>query len=299
MANDRQMHIGVTLHGVGTTKWGWVHDDVRADASVSLDHYRRFAAAAEAAKLDFLLIIDSTFITPDSAPHFLNRFEPLTILSALAGSTSRLGLVGTATTSFSEPFTLARQFASLDLISEGRAAWNLVTTGLEGAATNYGRGDAHLAHAERYVLADEHLSIVQGLWNSWEEDAFIADRAAQRFFDADKLHRLDHKGQYFSVAGPLNIGRSRQGQPPIFQASGSQTGRAFAARTADALFNLAEGFEESAAFYADVKRLAIEAGRNAEDFSYCPASGPSLAVPTRTPGHCSKNGTPKRRSRQC
>lgn len=270
MTRQREMHIGVTLHGVGTTKWNWLHDPVRTDASVSLEHYQQFAARAEAAKLDFLLIIDSTYITPNSAPHFLNRLEPLTVMSALAVTTKHLGLVGTLTSSFSEPFTVARQFASLDLISDGRAAWNLVTTGLEGAAGNYGRGEAHLSHADRYVLADEHLSIVQGLWDSWEDDAFVADRQTETFFDPDKLHRLDHKGAHFSVTGPLNIARSRQGQPPIFQASGSETGRAFAARTADAIFNLSESYEEAAAFYGDVKQRAAAAGRNPDDLLILP-----------------------------
>ncbi|MFT4090184.1 MAG: LLM class flavin-dependent oxidoreductase [Asticcacaulis sp.] len=277
MSKRKQMHIGLTLHGVGTTQWNWLHDDVRTDASISLAHYQGLAAQAEAAKLDFLLIIDSTFITPDSAPHFLNRFEPLTIMSALAVSTSKLGLVGTVTSSFTEPYTVARQFASLDLISGGRAAWNLVTTGLEGAAGNYGRGEAHLAHTDRYRLADEHLSVVRGLWDSWEDDAFVADRERRVFFEPDRLHRLDHKGEYFSVTGPLNIARSAQGHPPVFQASGSVTGRAFAARTADALFNLSENYEEAAAFYADVKAQAAAAGRDPDSLLVLPSILPIVA----------------------
>jgi FMN-dependent oxidoreductase (nitrilotriacetate monooxygenase family) len=228
--------------------------------SINLAHYISAAQQAEAAKLDFIFIGDSPHITPDSAPHYLNRFEPLTVLSALATVTTHIGLVGTATCSYTEPFTLARQFASLDLLSGGRAGWNVVTTGLEGAAQNYGR-DKHFDHAERYRRADEHLAVVQGLWDSWEDDAFIYNKETGEFFDKSKLHTLNHKGEFFAVKGPLNIRRSAQGQPVIFQAGASDTGRNLAARTADAIFAAPETFEETHDFYTDVKRRAVSFGR--------------------------------------
>ena len=233
------------------------------------------AKKAEAAKFDFVFIVDSPYITPDSAPHFLNRFEPLTILSALATVTSKIGLVATATSSYTEPFTLARQFASLDLLSSGRAGWNVVTTGLEGAAQNYGR-DKHFDHAERYRRAEEHLAVVQGLWDSWEDDAFVYDKENAIFFDKSKLHTLDHVGEFFSVKGPLNIRRSAQGQPVIFQAGGSDSGRNLAAKTANAIFAGLETLEETQEFYADVKRRAAGFGRGQNQPLVLPGIAPII-----------------------
>jgi FMN-dependent oxidoreductase (nitrilotriacetate monooxygenase family) len=243
---QRQLRLGAILAGVGTSHDGWKRPGVPGNASVDIGWYKREAQKVEQAKFDFVFIVDSPYITPDSAPHFLNRLEPLTLLSAVAGATSHIGLVATATTSYNEPFNLARAFASLDLISDGRAGWNVVTTGLEGAAGNYGR-EQHFAHEVRYERAREHLQVVRGLWDSYEDDAFPADRQRRVFLDKTKQHRLDHKGKYFSVAGPLNISRSRQGQPVIFQAGGSEDGRDLAASSADAIFTGAESFEEAQA----------------------------------------------------
>jgi len=275
MPAKRQLHLGTTIHGAGASKYGWRQDEVAPDASISLAHYTAVARKAEAAKLDFVFIVDSPYITPDSAPHFLNRFEPLTVLSALATVTSHVGLVATATTSYTEPFTLARQFASLDLLSGGRAGWNVVTTGLEGAAQNYGR-DKHFDHAERYRRAAEHLAVVQGLWDSWEDDAFVYDKASGVFFDKSKLHALNHKGAFFSVKGPLNIRRSAQGQPVIFQAGGSDDGRDLAARTANAIFAGLETFEETQEFYGDIKRRAAAHGRAGQEPLVLPGIGPII-----------------------
>jgi FMN-dependent oxidoreductase (nitrilotriacetate monooxygenase family) len=260
MSLQRQLRLGTTIHGAGATKYGWHQPGLAPDASINFDHYREVTQKAEAAKFDFAFIVDSPYITPDSAPHFLNRFEPLTILSALATVTSKIGLVATATSSYTEPFTLARQFASLDLLSKGRAGWNVVTTGLEGAAQNYGR-DKHFDHAVRYRRAEEHLAVVQSLWDSWEDDAFVYDKENGVFFDKSKLHTLDHVGEFFSVKGPLNIRRSAQGQPVIFQAGGSDAGRNLAAKTANAIFAGLETLEETQEFYADVKRRAASFGR--------------------------------------
>src|SRR4051794_27707733 len=200
----RELKLGAILTGVGTTDNGWRHPDLPGDASIDIAWYRENAQKAEAAKFDFIFIVDSPYITPDSAPHFLNRLEPLTLLSAVAGVTSRIGLVATLTTSYNEPFNVARAFASLDLISDGRAGWNVVTTGLEGAAGNYGR-EEHFPHAVRYRRAKEHLQVVRALWDSYEDDAFSHDKTRPDFLDRSKQHALKHRGEFFSVAGPLNI----------------------------------------------------------------------------------------------
>ncbi len=210
MTSKRQLHLGAILSGVGTTQNDWKHPDLPGDASVNIDWYIENARKAEAAKFDLVFIVDSPFITPDTAPHFLNRLEPLTLLSAVAVATSKIGLAGTLTTSFWEPYNVARQFASLDLISKGRAGWNIVTTGLEGAAGNYGR-DEHFDHKLRYRRAAEFLEVVKGLWDSYEDDAFPRNKAAGVFLNKGKQHRLDHKGEFFSVTGPLNIQRSGRG----------------------------------------------------------------------------------------
>lgn len=260
-ASKRQLKFGFVLHGVGAGWGDWRHEAAVTDASVNFGFYREQARLAEQAKFEFLFVADSVHITERSSPHYLNRFEPLTILSALAAVTSRIGLVGTVTASYSEPFTVARQFASLDHISGGRAGWNVVTSWLDGSARNYGRAE-HYEHGERYRLAAEHLDVVQGLWDSWEDDALVRDKATGRFFDPEKLHRLDHKGEFFSVEGPLNIARSRQGQPVIFQAGASDDGKNFAARSADAIFFHADTLAEAQAYYRDVKARVAAAGRD-------------------------------------
>lgn len=277
MTRKRQLHLGAILSGVGTTQNGWRHPDLPGDASVSIDWYIENARKAEAAKFDLVFIVDSPFITPDTAPHFLNRLEPLTLLSAVAVATSRIGLAGTLTTSFWEPYNVARQFGSLDLISKGRAGWNVVTTGLEGAAGNYSR-DEHFDHALRYRRAAEFLDVVKGLWDSYEDDAFPRDKAAGRFLDKAKQHRLDHRGEFFSVTGPLNIQRSRQGQPVIFQAGASDDGRNFAARRADAIFAATPTYEDGLSYYTDVKARAKGFGRDPEQLVVLPGISPIVGA---------------------
>jgi FMN-dependent oxidoreductase (nitrilotriacetate monooxygenase family) len=267
--SNRQLRLGAILQGVGMTQDGWKQPGVPSNASINIDWYKDAARRAEAAKFDFVFIVDSPYITPDSAPHFLNRLEPLTLLSAVAGATSRIGLVATLTTSYNEPFNVARAFASLDLISDGRAGWNVVTTGLEGAAGNYGR-DEHFPHAVRYRRAKEHLQVVRALWDSYEDDAFSQDKTSADFLDKSKQHALNHRGEFFSVAGPLNISRSRQGHPVIFQAGGSEDGKDLAATSADAIFTGQESFEEAQAFYRDIKTRAAVAGRKPDDILIFP-----------------------------
>jgi len=273
---SRQLKLGAILTGVGTGQADWLSPEIPGDASVNIEWYREQARQAEAAKFDLVFIVDSPYITPDSAPHYLNRLEPLTLLSAIAGATSKIGLVATLTTSYTEPFNVARQFASLDLISQGRAGWNVVTTGLEGAAGNFGR-EEHIDHTERYRKAREHLEVVQGLWDSYEDDAFPRDKQHKQFLDPSRQHRLDHKGEFFSVTGPLNIARSRQGQPVIFQAGISESGRALAADFAEGIFAGVDNFEDAQAYYRDVKRRTAQAGRNPEHVVILPGIAPIIA----------------------
>jgi FMN-dependent oxidoreductase (nitrilotriacetate monooxygenase family) len=276
MANQRKLRLAATITGVGTSKHGWKHADFVGDESVNFDHFKKIAQTAEAGKFDFVFIVDSPYITEGSAPHFLNRLEPLTVLSALGAVTSHIGLVGTLTASFTEPFTVARQFASLDHISGGRAGWNVVTTGLEGAAQNYSKTE-HFEHDLRYRRAEEHLEVVRGLWDSWEDDAFVRNKETGEFFDKSKLHTLNHKGEFFSVKGPLNISRSKQGQPVIFQAGGSDTGRNLAAKSADAIFTNQENIEEAKIYYADIKQRAAGYGRGPDEILIFPGIGPIIA----------------------
>ncbi|WP_027091737.1 LLM class flavin-dependent oxidoreductase [Cohnella thermotolerans] len=271
----KPLKLGALIHGVGGNISAWRHPEVPVDASVSFPFYRKQALKAEEGKFDLVFIADGLYINEKSIPHFLNRFEPITILSALAAVTSRIGLVGTLSTSYSEPFTVARQFASLDHISGGRAGWNVVTSPLEGSALNYGKTE-HPSHDERYQIAEEYLQVTKGLWDSWEDDAFVRDKESGVFFDPAKMHRLNHKGKYFSVQGPLNIARSRQGQPVIFQAGSSESGKTLAAKEADAVFTGAETIEEAKAFYEDVKARAVKFGRSEDDIVILPGIGPII-----------------------
>jgi FMN-dependent oxidoreductase (nitrilotriacetate monooxygenase family) len=276
MAKQRQLKFGAILTGVGTSQNEWLHPQIPGDASVDIDWYKRQAQQAEAAKFDLVFIVDSPYITPESAPHYLNRLEPLTLLSAVAGVTSKIGLVATLTTSYTEPFNVARQFASLDLISNGRAGWNVVTTGLEGAAGNYGR-EEHIDHTDRYRRAREHVQVVQGLWDSYEDNAFPRDKHSRTFLDTARQHRLDHNGEFFSVTGPLNIQGSRQGQPVIFQAGISESGRALAGDFAEGIFAGVDNFEDAQAYYQDIKKRAAAAGRDPDHVVILPGISPIIA----------------------
>ena len=269
----RQIKLGALTMGCGGPGRHnlWLDPALPADASVNIDWYIDIAQQAERALFDLMFIVDSQFITPGSPSHYLNRLEPLTLLSALVVSTRRLGLVGTLTTSYNAPFNVARRLASLDLISKGRAGWNVVTSGDAGTAGNYGR-DEHYDYDTRYARAEEHVKVVQALWHSYEDDAFPRDRASGRFLDPTKLHALHHKGEHFSVTGPLNIQRSPQGQPVIFQAGDSEQGRDLGAATADVVFTHAASLEQGQAFYRDIKGRAARLGRDPEQLLVLPGA---------------------------
>jgi FMN-dependent oxidoreductase (nitrilotriacetate monooxygenase family) len=269
--SSRQIKLGAVVMGAGGPgqHHQWLDPEIPGDASVNISWYIEQARHAEAAKFDLIFIVDSQFITPDSPPHYLNRLEPMTLLSALAVCTRHIGLVATMTTSYNDPFNLARRLASLDLISGGRAGWNVVTSGDAGAAGNFSR-DEHYDYDTRYGRGLEFVQVAQALWDSYEDDAFPRDRASRTFLDPSKQHALHHKGEHFSVAGPLNISRSAQGQPVIFQAGDSEQGRDLGAAIGEGIFTHAASIEAGQAFYADMKSRAAAKGRNADDLLILP-----------------------------
>lgn len=268
---DRKIKLGVLPYGVGGpgSYQLWHDPEIPGDASVNINWFTDLARQAEQAKFDLIFIVDSQFITPHSPPHYLNRLEPLTLLSALSTATSHLGLVGTATTSFNSPFNLARRFASLDVISGGRAGWNVVTSGDPGAAGNFGL-DEHYDYDTRYGRAQEYVGLARALWDSYEDDAFPRDRESGVFLDPRKQHALNHRGEYFSVAGPLNLQRSPQGQPVVFQAGDSNQGRDLGAATAEGVFTFSPTVEAGQAFYDDLKTRARRFGRSPDELVILP-----------------------------
>jgi N-acetyl-S-(2-succino)cysteine monooxygenase len=273
-----KLSLGAFLMFTGHHVAAWRHPD--ASDSQSLADFVGFARAAEAAKFDAVFLADGVALRTEDvdasrlkAHSGVYPFEPLTLLSALAATTSRIGLVATASTSFTEPFNLARQFASLDRLSEGRAGWNLVTSAEPGAALNFGHA-APIPHAERYARAEEFVDVVLRLWDSWEDDAFVRDRAAGTYFDRAKLHFLDHVGKYYRVKGPLNIPRSPQGRPVLVQAGSSEPGKELAARTAEVVFTAQQTLAEAVAFYADLKGRLAKFGRVPADLKILPGVFP-------------------------
>lgn len=276
--SHRTLKLGTVLMGVGGPGQHntWLDPDLPGDASVDIRWYIARAQEAEAAKFDFIFIADSQFITADSPNHYLSRLEPLTLLSAVAVHTSNIGLVATLTTSYNEPFNVARRFASLDLISGGRAAWNVVTSGDSGAAGNYSR-DEHYDYATRYGRALESVRVVQGLWDSYEADAFPRDKQRGVFFDRSKQHALNHKGEYFSVMGPLNLERAPQGQPVIFQAGDSEEGRDLGAAIGEVIFTVDRTLEQSQQFRAEMRQRVAEKGRDPDQLLISPVLSPIVA----------------------
>jgi FMN-dependent oxidoreductase (nitrilotriacetate monooxygenase family) len=273
-----KLSLGAFLLFTGHHVAAWRHPN--ASDSQGLADFVGFAKAAEAAKFDAVFLADAVGFRNDDvdgsqykAHSGVYPFEPITLLSALAATTSRIGLVATASTSFSEPFNLARQFASLDRLSEGRAGWNLVTSADPAAAFNFGH-IAPIPHAERYSRAEEFADVVLGLWDSWEDDAFVRDRAGGLYFDPQGLHVLDHVGTHFRVKGPLNIPRSPQGRPVLVQAGSSEPGKELAARTAEAIFTAQQTLAEAVAFYADVKGRLAKYGRAPDDLKVLPGVFP-------------------------
>jgi len=275
----RKLHFGLHPSGVGGPGADglWKDPRVAKDASVDINNYIRQAKLAESGLFDALFIVDSQFINASYPSHYLNRLEPLTLLSAVATHTTNLGLVATASSTYNSPFNLARRLSSLDHISGGRAGWNVVTSFDSQVSKNFGL-DEHLDYATRYGRALEFVEVARGLWDSYEDDAFPADVERGVFLEPGKLHALDHVGEHFKVAGPLNIARSRQGQPVIFQAGVSEDGRNFAARVAEGIFAPGSDLESSREHYADVKGRAAALGRNPEEIVILAGGFPVVAA---------------------
>jgi FMN-dependent oxidoreductase (nitrilotriacetate monooxygenase family) len=273
--HKKQLKIGVFLAGTGHHVASWRHPNAQADGSINLAYFEQLAKTAERGKLDMLFLADSLSINQDSHPNVLARFEPFTLLASLARVTSKIGLAATASTTYSEPFHVARQFASLDHLSSGRAAWNIVTSSIESTALNFS-GEQHLEHGLRYNRAEEFVEIVRGLWDSWEDDALIRDKQSGVFFQPEKLHELNHKGEYFSVRGPLNIPRPPQGQPVLIQAGSSDSGQNLAARTADLIFTTQNNLSDAQKFYQSAKQKVISFGRSSDEVSIMPGIVPFI-----------------------
>ncbi|WP_024642257.1 LLM class flavin-dependent oxidoreductase [Pseudomonas syringae] len=268
----RQMKMGAFLMATGHHVAAWRHPDVPADAGLDFKHYRHVARVAEAAKFDALFVADSVAAaTGDIASRMArsDHLEPLTLLSALSAVTEHIGLIATATTTYNEPYHVARKFASLDHLSGGRAGWNLVTSDAAAEAQNFGRAE-HVAHAERYSRAREFHQVVTGLWDSWADDAFTRDKASGEYYDPAKMHVLDHQGEHFRVKGPLNVARSPQGQPVVVQAGSSEVGRDLAAQTAEVVFTAQTSLASAQAFYADIKGRLRAFGRDADSLKIMP-----------------------------
>ncbi len=279
MTAPRMMKLGAFVHETGQHVAAWRHPDAYAESGTNFAQAADVAQTAERGLFDLFFLADSAavsvFGSPDSRGRMAKtvKFEPITMLSALAAVTSRIGLVATTSSTYNEPYTLARQFASLDHISGGRAGWNLVTSNNEAEAFNHGR-DQHVAHADRYDRASEFAEIVTGLWDSWEPDAFIRDKESGVYFDPAKMHTLNHRGPYFAVRGPLNVAASPQGRPVLVQAGASDIGRDLAARTAEVVFTAQTTFEQASGFYADVMNRLPAYGRSPDQVRILPGIYP-------------------------
>ncbi len=276
MAQSRKLHLGAFMRPVSLHTGAWRYPGSYPDANFNFAHLKSFAQRLERAKFDAFFMADHLAVLnmPVEAlrrSHTVTSFEPFTLLSALAAVTERIGLVATASTTFDEPYHVARRFASLDHISGGRAGWNIVTTANPDAALNFGLED-HVEHGERYQHAREFYDVVTGLWDSFADDAFLRDVESGIFFDAAKMNVLDHKGEELKVRGPLNIARPPQGWPVIVQAGQSEPGRQLAAETAEVVFCSPRDLAAGKALYADIKRRMAAAGRSRDHLKILPAA---------------------------
>jgi FMN-dependent oxidoreductase (nitrilotriacetate monooxygenase family) len=276
MAEARTLHLGAFMRPVSLHTGAWRYPGAVADANFNFEELRRSIQKLEAAKFDAFFMADHLAVLnmPVNAlkrSHTVTSFEPFTLLSALATATTRIGLVATASTTFDEPYHIARRFASLDHISGGRAGWNIVTTANPDAALNFGY-DEQMEHDERYTRAREFFDVVTGLWDSFADDAFVYDVAEGIYVDPARMHVLNHKGPSLSVRGPLNIARPVQGWPVIVQAGASDPGRQLAAETAEVIFGASPSLAEGKSFYADIKRRMREIGRDPSALKILPAA---------------------------
>jgi FMN-dependent oxidoreductase (nitrilotriacetate monooxygenase family) len=279
------MKLGLFIQGGGHHVAAWRHPSVPYGATQSFAHFKDVTQRAERSLFDMIFFADSLgSFGPDDIEVWqrgaaMSRMEPVTLLSALAAVTERIGLVATMSTTYQEPWHIARFFATVDRISDGRAGWNLVTSAAPAEPFNFGR-DRHPSAGERYEQAAEAARVVRGLWETWDDDAFVEDREAGLYFDADKMHYLNHEGKYFKVRGPLNVRRSAQGHPVLVQAGQSEAGRSLAAETAEVIFTVQQELEVAKAFRADIRARARRLGRDPDGIKVMPGVVPVVA-PTR------------------
>ena len=272
----RELNLGAFMRPVSIHAGAWRYPGAWPDANFSFPKLVRLIRKLEAGKFDAFFMADHLALLnmPMEAlrrSHTVTSFDPMTLLPALAAVTERIGLIATASTTYNDPYHVARKFASLDHISEGRAGWNMVTTANPDAAQNFGH-DAHMAHGERYKRAREFYDVVTGLWDSFADDAFIRDVESGIFWDPARMHVLNHKGPELAVRGPLNVARPVQGWPVIVQAGASEAGRQIAAETAEVVFAAGGPIADAQAFYADVKARAAALGRNPEHLKILPGA---------------------------
>jgi FMN-dependent oxidoreductase (nitrilotriacetate monooxygenase family) len=272
----RQLHLNMFIHSRGHHEASWRHRTASPLPLTDIRYYQDLAQRAEAALFDSIFLADQLALGDDVAQAARSWLEPITTLAAVAVATSRIGMIATCSTTYTEPFNLARQFASLDHISNGRVAWNIVTSWLATAAGNFG-GAGQVTHADRYARGEEFMTVVKALWDSWADNAIIDDRDAGRYAMPDRIRPINHKGKYYQVAGPLNLPRCPQGRPVLVQAGSSDTGRRFAARHAEAVFTAHMEKATAQAFYADLKALVSAEGRTPTDVLILPGLSPMIA----------------------
>jgi FMN-dependent oxidoreductase (nitrilotriacetate monooxygenase family) len=272
----RQLHLNLFIHSRGHHEASWRHPRSSPLPLTDIRYYQDLARRSEAALFDSIFLADQLALGDDVGQAARTWLEPVTVLAAVAVSTSRIGMIATASTTYTEPFNLARQFASLDHISNGRVGWNIVTSWLATAAGNFG-GAGQVTHADRYARGEEFMEVIKALWDSWAADAVLDDRSAGRYARAERIRPINHKGKYYQVTGPLNLPRSPQGRPVLVQAGSSDTGRRFAARHAEAVFTAHMEKATAQAFYADLKALAAAEGRAPEQVLILPGLSPMIA----------------------
>lgn len=276
MTGPRQLHLNAFLMSTGHHEASWRLPESDSYAGTDVAHFQRLAQTAERGKLDSIFFADSPVLHGDVTQRPYGSLEPTVLLAAIAAVTDRIGLIATASTTYNEPYNLARRFASVDQISGGRAGWNVVTTAGDAAAKNFSL-TGQPAHLERYERAAEFLDVAKKLWNSWEDDAIVADKAAGIWADNTRVHPANHVGRHFQVEGALDVPRSAQGHPVIVQAGSSENGKDFAARYAEAVFTAHQTLGDAQAFYADLKQRTAAAGRDPEGIKILPGIVPVIA----------------------
>lgn len=273
----RQLHLNAFLRNIGQHEAAWRLPVTDLSGLTDIDHYINLALIAERGNLDAVFFADHPVFRAASVNRPWDALDPTTLQAALATATSRVGLVATASTTYNDPYNLARRFATLDWVSKGRAAWNVVTTAATEAAANFSF-NFHPEHQDRYRRAEEFLEVALGLWDSWEPDAILGDKGSGTFLDPAKVHAINHEGEFFNVAGPLDVPRTPQGRPVIFQAGSSEPGKDLAARYADAIFTAQPTLAEGLDFYNDIKARVARAGRNPEQVLILPGLAPIVAA---------------------